>query len=158
MTKSRKKGGRNHLIESGMIIAIGVALHNFPEGLAIGSGFDVSLILGINLALVIAFHDVPEGLAVALPMKAGGLKNVKILLYTCLSGLPTAFGALFGVLVGEISNIAITLCLSFAGGAMLYIVCGDIIPESKRLYGGRISTIGNILGILVGIFISLGFH
>ena len=63
--------GVNSLIKTGILVGIGLALHNFPEGLAIGSGFSASPSLGLSLALVIAFHDIPEGISMAVPMKAG---------------------------------------------------------------------------------------
>ncbi len=145
----------NRLLKSGVLMGIGVAIHNFPEGIAIGSGFDASASLGFSLAFVIAIHNIPEGLAMALPMRAGGLKKVKVLLYALLAGIPMGVGALIGALLGEISDKIIACCLGFAAGAMLYIVIGDLIPESKSIYKGRISTIGNILGIILGIIISV---
>ena len=59
----------NSLLKTGIIVSIGLAIHNFPEGLAIGSGFDVSTKLGIGLALAICLHDIPEGISMAVPMK-----------------------------------------------------------------------------------------
>ncbi|WHH57535.1 ZIP family metal transporter [Petroclostridium sp. X23] len=148
----------SRLLRVGMLMIIGVALHNFPEGVAIGSGFDASVKLGISLTFVIAVHNIPEGLAVALPMKAGGLGNLKVFIYTLCAGIPMGIGAFIGAVLGEISQEVISICLGFAGGAMLYIVCGDLIPESKNMYKGRLSTIGNILGIILGIIISVGTH
>ena len=137
---------------------LGIAVHNFPEGLAVGSGFEASAHLGLSLALVIGVHDIPEGMAMAVPMKAGGMATWKVIFYSVLAGVPMGFGALVGALLGEISQEIIALCLSFAAGAMLYVVCGDLIPESKSIYKGRLSTIGNILGIIIGIIISVSFH
>lgn len=148
----------SRLLRAGILMAVGIALHNFPEGVAIGSGFDASVKLGISLAFVIAVHNIPEGLAMALPLKAGGMGSIKVCIYTLLVGIPMGIGAFIGALVGEISQEAIALCLGFAGGSMLYIVCGDLIPESKSIYKGRLSTIGNILGIILGIVISVGTH
>ncbi len=156
--KNRRKIGHNSLLKTGLLMVVGMALHNFPEGVAIGSGFEVSARLGTKLAFVIAVHNIPEGLAMALPMKAGGLANIKILYYTLMAGIPMGIGALIGALLGEVSQQVIAMCLGFAGGAMLYIVCGDLIPESKSIYKGRISTIGNILGIIIGIVLSVGTH
>lgn len=87
----------------------------------------------------------------AVPMKNGGMKITKVILYVILSGVTTGIGAFFGVLVGTISQEIIAICLSFAAGAMLYIVSGELIPESNKLYKGRMSSIGNIIGFILGI-------
>lgn len=147
---------QNRLLGTGIMMAIGIALHNFPEGLAIGSGFEASATLGISLAAVIALHDVPEGLAMALPMKAGGFSTKKTIIYTILAGIPTGIGSVIGSLLGKVSYLSIAMCLSAAGGAMLYIICSDLLPESKRVYSGRFTTLGNILGFILGIYISFG--
>ncbi len=113
---------KNSLLKTGIIVGIGLALHNFPEGLAIGSGFEASYKLGLSLALAIALHDIPEGISMAVPMKTGGMKKAKVLLYTFASGITTGIGAFFGAIVGNISQSLISICLAFAAGAMLYIV------------------------------------
>ncbi len=146
-----KKISSNSLLKTGIIVSIGLAIHNFPEGLAIGSGFDVSAGLGIGLAIAICLHDIPEGISMAVPMKNGGMKIWKVLLYVILSGVTTGVGALVGAIIGNISQTIIAMSLGFAAGAMLYIVSGELIPESNRLYKGRISTLGNMIGFLIGI-------
>ncbi len=60
-TNKKFKKGKNTLLKTGIIVSIGLAIHNFPEGLAIGSGFDASLKLGLSLAIAICLHDIPEG-------------------------------------------------------------------------------------------------
>ena len=62
----------NNLLKTGIIVSIGLAIHNFPEGLAIGSGFEASIKLGYSLALAICLHDIPEGISMGVPMKNGG--------------------------------------------------------------------------------------
>lgn len=141
----------NSLLKTGIAVSIGLALHNFPEGLAIGSGFGASLILGYSLAIAICFHDIPEGISMAVPMKNGGISSLKVILYVILSGITTGIGAFFGAILGEISKSIIPICLSFAAGAMLYIVSGELTPEANKLYSGKISTIGNIIGFLAGM-------
>ena len=149
----KNNGSKNDLLRTGIIVSIGLAIHNFPEGLAIGSGFDVSLKLGLSLAIAICLHDIPEGISMAVPMKNGGMKKGKVIFYVVMSGITTGIGAFFGALVGCISEKIISMCLSFAAGAMLYIVSGELIPESNKLYNGRITAIGNIFGFLLGMIV-----
>lgn len=147
------KDYNSNLLKVGIVIGIGLAIHNFPEGLAIGSGFEASQELGIALAIAICIHDFPEGLAMALPMKQGGFNNKKVILYTMVSGISTGIGALFGAIIGSISKEMIGISLGYAAGAMLYIVVCEIIPESNELYKGRLSKMGNIFGIIIGMIV-----
>ncbi len=146
------KQNKNDLLKTGIIVSIGLALHNFPEGLAIGSGFGASIKLGLSLAIAICLHDIPEGISMAVPMKNGGIKKGKVIFYVVLSGITTGIGAFFGAIIGEISQSVIAMCLAFAAGAMIYIVSGELTPEANSLYKGRMSAIGSILGLLIGIF------
>jgi len=144
-------------VKSGILMGIGIALHNFPEGLAVGSGFAANNSLGLGLAIVIGLHDMPEGIAMAAPLKIGGMNSFKILIYTILAGIPNGIGAFIGALLGQISPVFISMCLGFAGGAMLYITCGQLIPKTQAIYRGRISTLGMIAGIMTGIVIAYTF-
>ena len=121
----------NDLLKIGIIVSIGLAIHNFPEGLAIGSGFEASIKLGLGLAIAICLHDIPEGISMAVPMKNGGMKKSQVLYYVILSGITTGIGAFFGAIIGTISEQIIAICLSFAAGAMLYIVSRRINTRSK---------------------------
>ncbi len=143
---------KNQLLKTGIVVSIGLAIHNFPEGLAIGSGFGASIKLGLSLAIAICLHDIPEGISMAVPMKNGGMSKAKVIFYVILSGITTGIGAFFGAILGTISTTVISICLSFAAGAMLYIVSGELIPESNKLYHGRMTAIGNIVGFLIGMF------
>lgn len=146
------KNEKNTLLKTGLIVGIGLAIHNFPEGLAIGSGFGASLKLGYTLAIAIAFHDIPEGISMSVPMKNGGISTKKAIIYTAISGITTGIGAFFGAIIGNLSEKLIGFSLAFAAGAMLYIVSGELIPESKKIYKGRLSIIGNIIGFIMGVF------
>lgn len=153
--RSVSAGLDSTLIKSGILLGIGIALHNFPEGLAIGSGFAAGNSMGLSIAIVMGLHDMPEGIAMAVPLRIGGYNRLKIVLYTIVAGIPTGIGALIGALLGDISPIFVSLCLGFAGGAMLYITCGELIPKTQTLYRGRIPTIGMLAGILIGLYITM---
>lgn len=142
---------RNTLVQTGIIIGIGLSIHNFPEGLAIGSGFSSSIKLGYSLAIAILLHDIPEGISMAIPMKNGGMKKSKVIIYTILSGMTTGLGAFFGALIGGISSKTIAFCLAISAGAMLYIVSGELVPESNNIYKGKAGIAGNIAGFILGV-------
>ena len=129
--KNSIENQENSLLKTGMIVSIGLAIHNFPEGLAIGSGFEASMRLGLSLAVAICLHDIPEGISMAIPMKNGGMKKSKVIYYVILSGITTGIGAFCGAIVGSISEQIISVCLSFAAGAMLYIVSRRINTRIK---------------------------
>ena len=147
--------GSSRLIQTGFLTAIAIALHNLPEGFAVGSGFEASVKLGLTITIIILIHDIPEGMAMAVPLRAGGVKPFKAFIITILSGVPMGFGALFGAALGGISQKFICVCLGFASGAMLYIICGELVPQSKRLYSGRLPSLSNVVGILCGIIITI---
>lgn len=152
---TRKREGRDSAyIRTGVLIGIGIALHNFPEGLAIGSGMMAAKSYGLSLSILIAIHDIPEGIAMATPLMAAGLSSKKVFLYTLLAGMPTGIGALIGHVIGSISPVLISVCLGFAGGAMVYITCGELIPESRNMYTSKMSGLGAVIGIIVGIMLT----
>ncbi|KGG79848.1 zinc permease [Caloranaerobacter azorensis H53214] len=156
--KTYQKTNKNDFLKTGIILGIGIAIHNLPEGLAVGSSFMFTTQMGFNIALVIALHNIPEGMAMATPLKISGMPKTKVLLLTLLSGIPTGIGAFIGAALGNISNFFISLCLAFAGGTMLYITCGELIPNAKKLYNGRASTIGLTIGLIIGIFMTTVNH
>lgn len=156
INKMNKKNSKyNSLLKMGIIIGIGLTIHNFPEGLAIGSGFEVSNQLGLSLAIAIAIHDFPEGISMAVPMSKGGFNKAKVIILTAISGITTGLGALVGAIIGNISVELIGISLAFAAGTMLYITSCELIPESNRLYKGRFASIGNVIGMILGIFVKV---
>ncbi|GAA0728252.1 ZIP family metal transporter [Clostridium malenominatum] len=139
-----KKVDRN--IKMALITAVGLMIHNFPEGVIMGCGFAAGSSLGIKMSIIIAIHDIPEGIAIAAPLRASKMKRFKILIYTIATATPTIIGTFIGTYIGKLSTNALGLSLSFASGIMLYVVCGEMIPESE-------STLGVIGGIIFGLVI-----
>ena len=91
----------------------------------------------------------------AVPMKNGGMASSKVIIYVILSGITTGIGAFFGAVIGGISQKVISMCLAFAAGAMIYIVSGELIPESNKVYQGRMNSVGTMMGLLLGILATL---
>jgi len=142
------------MLRSGMLMLIAISLHNVPEGIAIGAGGSHSFQLGVLLAIMIALHNIPEGMAIAAPLLAGRVNRYKVVFLTALSGATTLLGGFIGILIGSISEFAIALSLSMAGGAMLYVVYGEIIPQSIVLTENRAASIVTLFGIIVGMIIT----
>ncbi len=138
-------------LKKGTLLALGIALHNFPEGLAIGTGYVGSPELGLSLAILIGLHNIPEGMAVAAPLKQGGQSFPKVILITAMAGVPMGIGALIGAAIGSISDLVLGLSLGFAGGAMLYIVCDELIPDAYESAGAHLSILGIFAGTILGI-------
>lgn len=137
------------VLRTGYLIFLGIAIHNIPEGLAIGAGIQASPELGLSIALAIGLHNVPEGLAVSGPLRAGGLSALKVFIFTLGAGLMTVVGTAIGLLVFNISPTLISGSLAFAAGAMIYIVNDELIPQANNL-SNHSSIIGLVLGLLIG--------
>ncbi len=144
-------------MKKGTLLALGIALHNFPEGLAIGSGFVGSTELGTSLAILIALHNIPEGMAVAAPLQQGGYNYNKVIAITALAGVPMGIGAFIGAAVSSVSVYILGLSLGFAAGAMLYIVCDELIPDAYKTAGAHLSIFGIFLGTILGIVFTSWF-
>ena len=145
------------LFVAGIVMACAIALHNVPEGMTIGASYasnnGVMGSAALILAVLIGLHNIPEGMAVSVPLISGGMKKVKAVLITAASGIPTILGALLGYLLGEIGPMGLTLSLGFASGAMLYVVFGEIMPQSILMYHSKLPAFSTIIGMLVGILI-----
>jgi ZIP family zinc transporter len=144
----------SRIVRSGILILIAIGLHNIPEGIAIGAGGSHDFHLGFLLTVMIGLHNIPEGMAIATPLLAGGVNKGKVILLTALSGASTLLGGLIGILIGSISDIAISLSLSAAGGAMLYIVYAEMMPQYIVMTESRTVSLITLLGIIIGLIIT----
>jgi ZIP family zinc transporter len=139
----------SRMLKSGMLILIGITLHNIPEGIIISAGYSHVPQLGVLIAIAVFFHNVPEGIATAIPLRSGGSRRRDVLLITAISGLAEPFGALLGgTLLINASPEVIGIALAFAAGVMTYITADELIPVAHE-YGHKhaVST-GILLGIL----------
>lgn len=145
-------------VRTGAMLGLGIAMHNLPEGIAIGAGYMASPTLGLGLAVTIAIHNIPEGMAMAAPMCAGGVSIKRVLLYTGMAGLPMGIGAFIGASVSNISPVVLSLALGFAGGAMLYIVFDELIPDAQKIAKGHSGTFGAVFGAIFGTILLYLLH
>ncbi len=152
LAHSRIKGG---LILAGLVMAAAIALHNVPEGMVIGASFagEGMVRQGWTMAAVIGLHNVPEGMAVAAPLVAGGTRRWKAAGLAALTGVPTVLGAMLGYGLGTLGPMALTATLSFAAGAMLYVVFGELLPEASGLWRSKLPALAAVAGVLVGMAI-----
>ena len=145
------------LFVAGIVMASAIALHNVPEGTTIGASYasnDGAMgRAALILAILIGLHNIPEGMAVSVPLISGGMPKWKAVLITASTGIPTIVGALLGFALGEIGPLGLTLSLGFASGAMLYVVFGEILPQSYLMYHSKLPAFSAIAGILAGLLI-----
>ena len=152
-----RKDSRLDLFVAGIVMASAIALHNVPEGMTIGASYasnDGAMgSAALILAVLIGLHNIPEGMAVSVPLISGGMSKWKAVLVTASTGIPTILGALLGYLLGEIGPMGLTMSLGFASGAMLYVVFGEILPQSILMYHSKLPAFSTIVGMLVGMLI-----
>ena len=145
------------LFVAGVVMACAIALHNVPEGMTIGASYASNDgVLGraaLVLAVLIGLHNIPEGMAVSVPLISGGMTKWKAVCITAASGIPTVVGAVLGYWLGEIGPMGLCMSLGFASGAMLYVVFGEILPQSILMYHSKLPAFSAIAGILVGMLI-----
>lgn len=155
------KKAKSNLFVAGLVMMTAIALHNLPEGMVIGASYaitpDVTANLfsgsGFIMAIVIGLHNIPEGMAVSVPLISGGMGKTKAVLLTALSGLPTVLGAVLGYALGGINEIMLMLSLGFASGAMLYVVFGELLPESILMWKSKMPALSLFVGVLAGFLL-----
>ncbi|MFD3158264.1 ZIP family metal transporter [Haloimpatiens sp. FM7330] len=146
-----KNNNANELTKVAFLVILGLSIHNLPEGLIMGCGIGIGSSLGVKMSLLIVMHDIPEGIAVAAPLMAARQKVSKIIFYSFLSSVPTMVGALIGLYLGVVSKETLGILFAFVSGIMSYIICREMIPESSKFYNGVITTLGVVVGIILGI-------
>ena len=97
--------------------------------------------------------DFPEGMAVSVPLISGGMSRPRAVLVTAASGAPTIIGALIGYALGGLGPVALSLSLSFAAGAMIYVVFGELIPEAILMWRSKTPAFAILIGITVGLIV-----
>lgn len=158
MGSSTAEGMPSHLRRTTMLV-FAVTLHNIPEGMAVGLAFAVASQNGtladgafagaIALAIGMGLQNFPEGAAISLPLKKEGLSNGKSFLYGALSGIVEPIAGVLTVFVASAVAGILPWILSFAAGAMIYVVVEELIPEAQMGDHSNLGTIGVMGGFLI---------
>ena len=165
MNSDETEGPKAHLKKTTMLV-LAVTIHNIPEGMAVGvvyAGYisgntGITAMAALVLAIGIAIQNFPEGAIISLPLRSEGLSRSKSFLYGYLSGVVEPIAAVITILAAGIITPALPYLLSFAAGAMLYVVVEELIPEMSQ---GKHSNIGVIafavgFGIMMMLDVALG--
>ena len=163
---SDKPEGIKSSLKNNTMLVLAVTLHNIPEGMAVGVTF-AGLVIGRNgitaagaiaLSIGIAIQNFPEGAIISLPLKSGGTSRKKAFLLGMVSGVVEPIAALITVLMTSLVVPILPYLLSFAAGAMIYVVVEELIPEASAGEHSNIGTIGFAIGfmIMMALDVALG--
>lgn len=155
--KSDEPEGIKSKLKKTTMMVFAVTLHNIPEGMAVGVTFAGALIenAGITmagafaLAIGIAIQNFPEGAIISMPLKSEGMSKTKAFIYGTLSGIVEPIGAVITILLTNAVVPILPYLLSFAAGAMIYVVVEELIPESQSGDHSNIGTIGVAIGFTI---------
>ena len=151
-----EKGASGQLIKISYLVAIGIIIHDFPEGFAMASSFWVEVELGTLVALGIALHNIPEEFALAVPLVL--TKRMKLLLvFLILSALAEPMGAIFGIALSAFIPQFNPFLLAFAAGAMVFISVDELVPLAYEHEGMHYFAVGLITGITSFLVLSTLF-
>ncbi|XP_032781538.2 zinc transporter ZIP11 [Daphnia magna] len=146
-----------------LLLVIAITVHNIPEGLAVGVGFGAigkspkaTFESARNLAIGIGIQNFPEGLAVSLPLRGSGVSVWRSFWYGQLSGMVEPIAGLIGVIGVSWIEPLLPYAMAFAAGAMVYVVCDDLIPEASSSGNGRQASWGAIFGFILMMCLDVG--
>ena len=157
MRKNATKQEEKSKLKRSIMLISSITLHNIPEGMAIGVAFGsvaydiegATLMAAVMLAIGIGIQNFPEGSAVALPLRREGMSRSKAFLLGNLSGIVEPISAVIGAILVLKMQILLPILLAFAGGAMIYVVVQELIPESQTNEKKNLMALFTIFGFIV---------
>lgn len=144
-------GHKNNLFRMGIVAAIAIAIHNFPEGIATFASALKDPLVGLPIAIAIAIHNVPEGIAVSIPIFYATSSRKKAFFYSFLSGLAEPLGAIIGFLFlsSFFNDTVLGILLAAVAGIMVFISLDELLPSAQKYGKHHLSIYGLILGMFV---------
>ena len=141
----------------GLMIIGAMALHRIPEGFAIGAGFAIAHVrsLGVMLAVAVAVQNAIEGAVMATPLKRGGLGRARLLVTVTATGMSVPVAAIAGYYLAQHVAGALPFMLAVGAGALIYLACNEIIPESHSHGNERHATFGLLSGVVIILLIKV---
>ena len=160
---SKKPEGLKAKLQKVTMMVLAVTLHNIPEGMAVGVVFagtiaqnsGITLAGAMALAIGIAIQNFPEGAIISMPLRAEGVSKSKAFFYGALSGIVEPIGALLIIFLANIFLPVLPYLLSFAAGAMVYVVIEELIPEAHEGEHSNINTIGFAIGFVIMMILDI---
>jgi len=141
--------------KKGILIFISMFVHSIPEGIAIGVGFATgNFHLGLIMAIAIGVHNIPEGIAVSLPLKKDGASTLRCAWASILTSVPQPILAAPAAILAWLFLPLLPVGLGFAGGAMIYIVIAELLPDSIKEGGKTLTAWGVMIGLVVMLLIT----
>jgi ZIP family zinc transporter len=147
-----RRGQPGKLRRTGLLLALGIAIHNFPEGLVVFSGgVSGDTTFGLLVATAIALHNIPEGISVSVPIAEATGDRKKALLYSFAAGLAEPVGALLGyvILFNFLTPSLIYSLMAFAAGVMVYISLDELLPTAHQYGKEHVVLLGILSGMIV---------
>ncbi len=153
----RENDQQTKMYRRGILIALGITLHNLPEGLVVVAGYAYSPSLGLIIAIAIMLHNIPEGVAAAIPLMEAGIKPGRVAVLTLLSGLAEPAAALVGAiaLLNFGTGSIVGYSLVFAAGVMTYITADELIPVAHEYGYKHTVSVSLLLGIIFALLIDV---
>ena len=154
---SNKPEGMKSKLQKTTMMVLAITLHNIPEGMAVGVVFagaisqnsGITLAGAFALAIGIAIQNFPEGAIISMPLKSEGTSKLKAFWYGTLSGIVEPIGAILTIALTNLVVPVLPYFLSFAAGAMIYVVVEELIPESQAGEHSNIGTVGVAIGFVI---------
>ncbi len=155
----KEDGGSIKLMRTGLVTALAMGIHNFPEGMATFVSALNSPALAIPIVAAIAIHNIPEGIAVSVPILYATKSRGKAFWYAFLSGIAEPIGAVIGylLLMPFISDLTNAAVFAAVAGIMVYISIDELLPAARKFSTGHISVYGVVIGMIIMALSLIGF-